>query len=111
MIHGTLELSALIISAAAGVVLGKSWLFPGTEKRMAALRTGVKDAVKIIIGVVPVFVTAAFFEGFVTRHYRMPVFASVSILAGSLAFMILYFGVYPIRLKRRIKKKMELLHV
>ncbi len=110
MIHGTLELSAIIVAAAAGIILGKSWLFPGTVKRLEALKTGAKEGVKILIGLVPVFITAAFFESFVTRHYGMPVFASVSILTGSLAFVVFYYVIYPIKLDRRIKKEMLLLH-
>ncbi len=103
MIHGTLELSAIIIAGAAGIILGKSWLFPGTRKRLEALKTGAKEGALIIIGLIPVFVTAAFFEGFVTRHYRMPLLLNISILAGSLAFVVGYFVLYPIRLNKRIK--------
>jgi len=110
MIHGTLELSALIISATAGVVLGTSWLFPGTLKRLDALKTGAKDGAKIIVGLIPVFMVAAFFEGFVTRYYRMPAWISILILASSLAFVIGYFVVYPIRLRKRIKTEMALLY-
>lgn len=101
-IHGTLELSAIIIAAMAGVVMGKSWMFPGTIKRIDALKQGAKDGVKIIAGLVPVFIIAAFFEGFITRYYTMPVVLSVSILLASLIFVIGYFVVYPIRLKRKL---------
>jgi len=110
MIHGTLELSALIIAAAAGVILGKSWLFPGTIKRIEALKQGAKDGVKIIIALVPVFITAAFFESFVTGRRDMPVWLSLLILTSSLTFIIGYFVVYPARLNRRIKKEIALLH-
>ncbi len=104
MIHGTLELSAITIAAAAGIIMGKSWIFPGTLSRLTAFKQGVKDGIKIIVGLVPVFMIAAFFEGFVTRHYRMPVWMSASILLASLFFVIGYFGVYPIVLKKRILK-------
>jgi uncharacterized membrane protein SpoIIM required for sporulation len=105
MIHGTLELSAITIAAASGVIMGKSWIFPGTLKRIVAFKQGVKDGIKIIIGLVPVFMIAAFFEGFVTRHYRMPVWCSGLILLSSASFVVFYFGVYPIKLKRRLKKE------
>ena len=110
MIHGTLELSAFIIAASAGMILGKSWLFPGTMKRLESLKIGAKEGAKIIIGLVPVFITAAFFESYVTRHYRMPIWLSIGILTASLTFVIGYFVVYPIRLSRRIKKEMALLN-
>ena len=100
LLHGLLELTAIIISCAAGVVLGKSVLFAGTRSRLDALRQGAKDGIKIVIGLMPVFAIAAFFEGFVTRHYRMPIVMSVTLLALSGTFIIWYFIVYPIRMQR-----------
>ncbi len=102
-VHGTLEISSIIIAGAAGLVLGNSLLFPGTHKRLYSLKRGAKDGVKMMIGLVPIFVVAAFLEGFVTRYATMPVWLSVSILTASLAFIIWYFGVYPIRLERATK--------
>jgi uncharacterized membrane protein SpoIIM required for sporulation len=100
-IHGTLEISALIISGAAGLIIGRSFLFPGTLSRLEAFKQGAKDACKIIIGLVPVFITAAFFEGFVTRHEGMPVWGKLTILICSLTFILGYFVYYPIRLGRK----------
>jgi uncharacterized membrane protein SpoIIM required for sporulation len=105
MIHGTLEISALAISAAAGVILGKSWIFPGTMTRLEAFKQGAKDGVKIIVALIPVFAMAAFFEGNVTRHPKMPLWMSIPILVGSAAFVIGYFFIWPIILKRRIKRE------
>ncbi len=102
-VHGTLEISSIIIAGAAGLVLGNSLLFPGTHKRLYSLKRGAKDGVKMMIGLVPIFVVAAFLEGFVTRYATMPVWLSVSILGSSLTFIIWYFGVYPIRLERATK--------
>lgn len=100
-IHGTLEITAIIISAAAGFVLGKSFLFPGTIRRIDAFKQGAKDGVKIMIGLVPVFALAAFFEGFITRLYNdVPVLTTI-IFALSVLFVIWYFVIYPIRLGRR----------
>lgn len=105
LLHGLLELTAIIIACAAGIVLGKSCLFAGTVSRLDALRQGTKDGVKIIIGLMPVFAIAAFFEGFVTRHYRMPVFLSAGLLAGAAVFICWYFVIYPIRLQQRLKSE------
>ncbi len=104
-IHGTLELAAIIVAAASGVVLGKGWLFPGTHTRLYALKQAAKDGVTIITAIVPVLVMAAFFEGFVTRHYKMPAVFSLLILALSLAFIVGYFVVWPLKLKKRAKQK------
>ncbi|HEX6334224.1 MAG TPA: stage II sporulation protein M [Flavisolibacter sp.] len=101
LIHGLLELTAIIISCAAGAVMGTSWLFPGTGKRIDAFRAGTKDGVKLVVGLVPVFVIAALFEGYVTRYYKMPLFFSLMILSVSAVFITWYFIIYPIRLQRR----------
>lgn len=101
-IHGTLEISAIIISGAAGMILGNSILFPGTHKRLDSLKQGGKDGIKIMIGLVPVFVAAAFLEGFITRYTSMPLPVSLFILLGSLWFIIWYFVIYPIRLQKKL---------
>ena len=105
LLHGLLELTAIIISCAAGVVLGKSFLFTGTVSRLDALRQGAKEGIIIVVGLMPVFAMAAFFEGFVTRHYRMPIALSILLLCLSATFIIWYFVIYPIRLQRRLKSE------
>jgi hypothetical protein len=68
---------------------------------------GGKDGLKIVVGLVPVFITAAFLESFVTRYDNMPLPLSLSILGGSLLFIIWYFIVYPRRLQKRINSALE----
>ncbi len=101
MIHGLLELTAIVMSCAGGVVMGISWLFPGTRSRLQAFQQGVKDGVKILLGILPVLVLAGFFEGFVTRYYKMPLVLNILILASAAALLIWYFIIYPISLRRR----------
>jgi uncharacterized membrane protein SpoIIM required for sporulation len=107
MIHGLLELSAIVLSCGAGAVMGISYLFPKTKSRITAFKEGVKDGVKIVVGLVPVLVLAAFFEGFVTRYYKMPVVLNVLLLLCSTVFVIYYFLWYPIQLKRKGKSLHE----
>jgi uncharacterized membrane protein SpoIIM required for sporulation len=102
-IHGTLELWSIIIAGASGLILGNSILFPGTYTRTASFLKGGKDGLKIVIGLIPLFITAAFFEGFVTRHTEMPPVVSLLILLASLAFIIWYFIIYPIQLHKRME--------
>lgn len=101
-IHGTLEISAIIIAGCAGLVLGNSILFPRTYTRIQSMIRGAKDGVKMIIGLVPIFLAAAFLEGFITRHTEMPTWLSLIILLGSLFFILYYFVIYPLRLQARI---------
>lgn len=100
-IHGTLEISSIVIAGCAGIILGKSILFPGTRKRVDSLRKGAKDGIKIMVTLIPIFIVAAFLEGFVTRYTEMPLWLSLFILAGSLCFILGYFIFYPIYLHRK----------
>lgn len=100
-IHGTLEISAIIIAGAAGLVLGHGLLFPKTYTRFQAFKNSAKDGTKIALGLIPIILVAAFFEGFITRHTEMPLFLSISILAGSLLFIIWYVILYPSKLHKR----------
>jgi uncharacterized membrane protein SpoIIM required for sporulation len=104
-IHGTFEISAIIIAGAAGFVLGNSLLYPGTYKRIESLKIGAKNSLKIIVGIVPVFIVAGFLESFVTRYTNMPLWLSLFIILSSLAFVIGYFVVYPIYLSKKTNSK------
>lgn len=101
-IHGTLEISAIIIAGAAGIALGNSILFPGTHKRADSLKEGAKDGIKMMIGLIPVFIVAGFLEGYITRLTSMPAWISVLILLTSAAFILWYFVIYPIRLQKKL---------
>ena len=110
-IHGTLEISAIVIAATAGFILASGILFPGTYSRMVSFKRNAKDAAKVLISLVPVFIVAAFFESYVTHlmsqtydkanNTGLPVWASVGILAISSAFIIWYFIILPIRLHKK----------
>lgn len=94
-IHGTLEIAAIIVAGAAGIVMGNGLLFPGSYPRLTSFQRSAKQGLKIVVGLVPVFLTAAFLEGFVTRHTQMPAALSLFIIGASLAVVIGYFVVYP----------------
>ncbi|MBT9391589.1 stage II sporulation protein M [Hymenobacter sp. NST-14] len=100
-IHGTLEISAIVLAGGAGWVMARSLLFPGTYSRRDSLRHGARAGMKLVLGLVPVFVVAGFLEGFVTRHTEMPPAASLSIIGLSAAFILGYFVAYPWWLSRK----------
>lgn len=101
-IHGTLEISSIILSGAAGLVVGNSILFPKTYGRLHSLKMGTKDGLKILIGVVPILIVAAFLEGYVTRYTSMPKIISLSILIFSFVFIVWYFWFYPIKVEKQL---------
>lgn len=100
-LHGTLEISAIIIAGGAGMILGNSLLFPGSYSRIYALQKAVKDAVKIVVGLVPVFIVAAFIESYITRLTEMPIFLKLTIIGLSALFIIGYFIYYPYLVNRK----------
>lgn len=110
-VHGTLEILALVIAATAGLVITQGILFPGTHSRIESFKQGVKDSLKIMIALVPVFILASFFESYVThlmsntfdkeRNEGLPVWGSTLILILSLSFIIWYFVIHPIRLLKK----------
>jgi uncharacterized membrane protein SpoIIM required for sporulation len=106
-IHGTLEISAIIISGAAGLVLGNGILFPGTYSRRQSFMIASKEGLKMIVSLIPIFITAGFLESFVTRHTGMPVFVSLTIIIGSATFVIWYFLIYPARIINKLIIKNE----
>lgn len=103
-IHGTLEISAIIIAGCAGLTMGNSFLFPGTYTRTYSFMKGTKQGIKITFGLIPIFITAGFLESFVTRHTEMPVWLSLSIIGTSLSFIIWYFVIYPIQLNKKAQQ-------
>ena len=109
-IHGALELSAITISGAAGFVLGNSFIFPGTLKRSTAFAKGVKDGLKMLISLVPVFITAGFLESYVTRYTEMPMWLSLFIIIGSFIFIGGYYFVLPIRIYLKRKQSHAIIH-
>jgi len=94
-IHGTLEISAIIIAGAAGLVAGSGLLFPGTHTRVQAFQITVRRGMKIFLGVVPVILLAAFFEGFLTRFTETPDVVRLLFILCSLAFVLWYFVWLP----------------
>lgn len=110
-IHGTIEISSIVIAGTAGFILARGILFPGTYERMASFKQGAKDAAKVLICLVPFFIVAAFLESYITHlmsqtfdkasNPGMPVWVSVMILALSLFLIIWYFIIWPIKLHRR----------
>jgi len=103
-LHGTFEISAIIIAGAAGFALGNGWLFPGTHSRGYAFKQGAKRGIKIIAGLIPVFISAGFIESFLTRHTEYPTAVRLSIILLSLAFVIYYYIILP-KLRNYDKRK------
>lgn len=100
LLHGTIELTSIVIAAAAGFVMGNSILFPGTYSRLVSFKVGAMKGLKITMGLVPFFIMAGFIESFITRYAFMHWSIKTAIISLSAFLMIYYFIFYPIQLKR-----------
>lgn len=94
-LHGTLEISAIIVAGAAGIAMGNGWLFPGTYSRFYSFRRGAKRGLKIVIGTVPLFCTAGFIESFLTRHTEYSNVFRLAVILLSAVFIVYYYIVLP----------------
>ena len=94
-IHGTLEISAIVIAGGAGIVMGNSILFPGTFTRLESFKQGARKGMKLVVGLIPIFITAGFLESYATRHTEYPIFIKSGIILISAAIIIYYFFIYP----------------
>ncbi len=103
-IHGTLEISAIVIAGCAGLVMGNSILFPKTYNRGHSFREGAKQGLKITVGLIPIFVIAGFLESFVTR-LKLDLTVNLLIIISSLVAILWYFVYYPIQLNKKEKNK------
>jgi uncharacterized membrane protein SpoIIM required for sporulation len=64
--HGVLELSCILVTAAAGLRMGMAIVAPGRATRGAALRVAAREGVEVVMGTAGFLVIAGLVEGFVT---------------------------------------------
>ncbi|MDX1665719.1 MAG: stage II sporulation protein M [Saprospiraceae bacterium] len=94
-VHGTLEISAIIIAGAAGISMGKGLVFPGTLTRLQSFQRSARRGLKIMIGIVPIFIMAGFIEGYLTRHTETPDVIRGLFIVVCLIFILVYFVWFP----------------
>ena len=99
-LHGTLEISAMIICGAAGIVLGKGLVFPGTYSRTQAFFSSAQRATKIFFSALPITFVAGIIESFLTRYTNAPDILRLGLIVSSLLFILSYY-VYLPWLKKR----------
>jgi uncharacterized membrane protein SpoIIM required for sporulation len=77
--HGVIELSCIFLAGGAGLLIGTALVMPGDLSRAEALKSRGMDAVRLIIGCVPILVIAGLIEGFISPQ---PIPAAVKIAIG-----------------------------
>ena len=88
--HGSLEISAIVIGTAAGITMGRGLLFPGTYTRLQAFQMSARRGIKIIVGVIVMLIFAALIEGNLTRHTELGNARGVFIAANVAAILFYY---------------------
>jgi len=98
--HGTLEMSAMVLSGAAGITMGRGIAFPGTLTRLQAFRLSGQRGIALMAPVLLMTLIAAFLESWVTRHTALPDALRLLAIVGWLALVLGYLVWYPFRLAR-----------
>ena len=88
--HGALELTAIVISGAAGLLLGYSLIRPGRYRRLDALRLQAPIALKLAMGAAAMLLGAAFIEAF-WSSMNLPQATKYTFAACAWTLVILYF--------------------
>jgi uncharacterized membrane protein SpoIIM required for sporulation len=93
--HGVLELPAIVISGAAGLLLGQALVDPGPYSRLDALRVAGRDAAVIMLGVVSFLAVAGLVEGFFS-----PAVMPIGMKFAAAAALAVAFGAYVLQVGR-----------
>lgn len=91
--HGPLELSCIVVYAAAGLRVGWALIRPGHRPRATALAEEAREAVEIALGTVPWLVLCGLAEGFLTGP-ELPLGVEVAI--GTVLFAV-FWGLVLLR--------------
>lgn len=85
--HGALELPAIFLAGGAGLLIGRSLVFPGNYRRRDALKVYGIQAAQLVFGVVILLIIAGVIEGFFSPNPLIP--DPIKYLTGLLLFFLL----------------------
>lgn len=85
--HGVIELTCIFIAAGAGLLIGTALLMPGNLSRADALKSRGIEAVRLVVGCIPLLVVAGLVEGFISPQ---PIPSVIKIGIGVLTGITLY---------------------
>lgn len=84
--HGSLELPAIVLAGAAGLIMARALVSPGDLPRNTALRSSAPEALRLLLGTLPLFVVAGVIEAFVTP---LPVPEALKLAFGAALALVL----------------------
>lgn len=101
-IHGSFEISAIVLAGGAGITAGNGWLFPKSYTRLQALQLSTKRGLKIMLSLVPFIIAAGFLESYVTHNYQnLPEWSKWAIIFFSFGLIVFYYVIYPFYVARK----------
>ena len=100
--HGVCEITSIFICAGAGLLVAWALISPGELARRDALVVYGKDAVKMMLGTVPLFIIAGILEGNVS-HSSLPHAAKYALAILQAIALVCY--IYGKPLSRRIARR------
>ena len=94
--HGVFELTAIALSAAAGLRLGLGWIATDGLNRLDSFKKNAEKALPLILVSVLLFFLAALTEGFISPS-PLPYYVKILCSVGSASLLMFYFCVlgYP----------------
>jgi uncharacterized membrane protein SpoIIM required for sporulation len=97
--HGPFELTAIVLSAGAGLRLGLAWIMPGQLSRGASLQKNGAEMMPVMCAAMLMFFFAAIIEGFLSPS-AAPLWVKSGVALISSALLAFYFVVlgFPRRL-------------
>jgi uncharacterized membrane protein SpoIIM required for sporulation len=93
--HGVLELPAIFIAGGGGLLLAKGLLFPGLLPRGESLTAAGGQAVRLVLGIIPMLIVAGVIEGFVSPTGLAP--GLKFLLAATLGTLLVVYLWEPFR--------------
>lgn len=90
--HGPFELTAIVLSAGAGLRIGVSWISTGGLTRMSSLHKTTQEAMPMIGAVIVLFFLAALIEGFLSPT-AAPYWLKAGVAVLSCGLLTFYFVV------------------
>ena len=91
--HGVIELSCIFIAGGAGLLIGTALVMPGDLSRADALKSRGIEAVRLIIGCVPLLVVAGLIEGFISPQPISPLIKiGIGVITGIALYLYLFLA-------------------
>ncbi len=101
-IHGSFEISAIVLAGGAGLTAGNGLLFPKSYTRLQSMQLSAKRGLKIMMSLVPFIIAAGFLESYVTHNYQdLPEWSKWAIIFASFALILFVYVFYPVYIARK----------